>query len=205
MADAMKQKLQQSLQESSVLDTTKTEIGAAMEESSVLDTPKSEIGAEMEQLARAEFALVIVFPEAQDIQNIYLNWQHREEIASELVYDTIQESGATFLSRSALMFANDSFLAPPMSPKHPDLWSQQRWKSTLCKAELKQRCARCKEMGHSHKHCPYPIIYVTVPDLGGGPDQLKPVVWTPVEGKYRCSRCGRRGHNRRTCHGPVFY
>ncbi|XWS35764.1 hypothetical protein CRYUN_Cryun20dG0023900 [Craigia yunnanensis] len=99
----------------------------------------------------------------------------------------------------------DSFPAPLVSPELPDLWSEQRWKSTLSKEELKQQCAHCKEIGHSHRHCPYPILYVMVSDLGGGPDQVKPVVWTPVKGKYRCSRCGRRGHNRRTCHGPVFY
>ncbi|KAK6239881.1 hypothetical protein QUC31_005350 [Theobroma cacao] len=130
--------------------------------------------------------------------------------------------------------------APPASPERPDVWTewrQQQWKSTLSKEELKQRCLRCKEMGHNYQHCPYPIIYVEasfifcsssqfplhyayylllvcltfvimnfqVPDENGGPGRVKPVVWQPPKGIYRCSRCGRRGHNRRTCHGPVFY
>ncbi|WRX11354.1 hypothetical protein QQP08_003841 [Theobroma cacao] len=95
--------------------------------------------------------------------------------------------------------------APPASPERPDVWTewrQQRWKSTLSKEELKQRCLRCKEMGHNYQHCPYPIIYV--PDENGGPGRVKPVVWQPPKGIYRCSRCGRRGHNRRTCHGPLL-
>ncbi|KAK6260714.1 hypothetical protein SCA6_015188 [Theobroma cacao] len=97
--------------------------------------------------------------------------------------------------------------APPASPERPDVWTewrQQRWKSTLSKEELKQRCLRCKEMGHNYQHCPYPIIYVEVPDENGGPGRVKPVVWQPPKGIYRCSRCGRRGHNRRTCHGPTW-
>ncbi|XWS46041.1 hypothetical protein CRYUN_Cryun14cG0030700 [Craigia yunnanensis] len=63
----------------------------------------------------------------------------------------------------------DSFPAPPVSPERPDLWGEQWWKSTLSKEELKQHCSRCKEIGHSSQHCPYPILYLTVSDLDGVP------------------------------------
>ncbi|XVE77084.1 hypothetical protein DITRI_Ditri13aG0033600 [Diplodiscus trichospermus] len=117
---------------------------------------------------------------------------------------SLQESSVLDTQKTEIgVEIEDSFPARPVSPERPDLWSEQQWKSTLSEDELKQRCARCKEMGHSCQHCPYPILHV--PDLGRGPDRVKPVVLTPAEGKYRCGRCGRRGHNRRTCHGPVFY
>ncbi|XVF80000.1 hypothetical protein PTKIN_Ptkin15bG0035300 [Pterospermum kingtungense] len=119
----------------------------------------------------------------------------------------LQETGVVHTPKTEIVDFEfeDLFPALPMNLEHFDLWSEQRWKSTLSKEELNQCCARCNEIGHSDEHCPYPIINLMAPDLSAGPEQVKPVVWKPAKGKYRCSRCGRRGHNRRTCHGPVFY